>query len=67
MYYAIHLKNKNTGKERVYKCEAERIEEAYCPDLHYGSEWIWTGTEAFSNIEDKVMPEKPRSRYYVKR
>ena len=67
MLFAIHLKNKNTRKERVYKSEAERIEDAHCPLLFYGSEWVWTGTEPFVNIEDKVMPEKPRSRYYVKR
>lgn len=65
MFFAVHMENKKTKEKRVYKCEADIIDKATAPDFGYGRDWIWTGTEPFSNVEKKVKPIKPFSSYYV--
>ena len=69
MLLAVHMKNINNDKERVYKTEGldASPENWDCPDFYYGSEWVWTGTEPFANIEGEYRPEEPWSQYYIHR
>ena len=56
MELAVHMKNKKTGEERIKKVIGENasMENWTCKDFHYGSDWIWIGTEPFKNVADEV-------------
>lgn len=56
MELAVHMKNKKTGEERVKKVIGKNASAGNweCNDFHYGSVWVWTGTEPWHNVADKV-------------
>lgn len=56
MELAVHMKNNKTGEERIKKVIGENasMENWSCKDFHYGSDWVWTGTEPFKNVADDV-------------
>lgn len=56
MELAVHMKNKNTGEERIKKVDGTdaSLDNWECKDFYYGSAWQWTGTEPFKNVSDKV-------------
>ena len=64
MEFAIHMRKRKTGKERVKKVVAENVDTAHCSDFGYKSEWEWTGTEPFHNMANKV--KYIGNGYYVK-
>lgn len=64
MEFAIHMRNRRTGKERVKKVVAENADVASCSDFGYKSEWEWTGSEPFHNVSEKV--EHIGNGYYTK-
>lgn len=52
--FAFHMKNSKTNEKRIKKVKATDSTKAHCRDVKYGTDWFWTGTEPFKNIEDKV-------------
>ena len=56
MELAIHMKNRNTGVERIKKVVGKdaSIENWSCKDFFYGSSWEWSGTEPFANVCSQV-------------
>lgn len=56
MELAVHMKNDKTGEERIKKVIGENasMENWTCKELHYGSDWSWTGTEPWGNVKDNV-------------
>ena len=57
MELAVHMKNNQTGQERIKKVIGKNasMENWSCHDFYHGSPWSWTGTEPFSNIADTVV------------
>lgn len=64
MEFALHMRNRKNGKERIKKVIAENIDDAHCSDFGYESEWEWTGSEPFRNVSEKV--KHIGNDYYVK-
>lgn len=55
MELAIHMENRHTGEKRIRKIIGKNASEhEKVNDFYYGSNWIWTGTEPFSNVSDKI-------------
>ena len=55
MELAVHMKNNKTGEKRIKKVNGvDASDHKPVKDFYYGSEWIWTGTEPFKNVADKV-------------
>lgn len=52
--FAIHMRNKKTNEKRIKKVNVEDPTYASCDLLHYGSDWVWTGTEPWHNVDGKV-------------
>lgn len=52
--FAFHMKNRKTNEIRIKKVKALNSTDAHCKDVGYKSDWYWTGTEPFRNIEGKV-------------
>lgn len=64
MEFALHMRNRRTGKERIKKVVAENVDHAHYSDFGYKSEWEWTGSEPFHNVSEKV--KHIGNGYYVK-
>ena len=56
MELAVHMKNIETGEKRIKKVigKDSSFRNWTCKDLHYGSVWMWTGTEPFKNVKEEV-------------
>lgn len=55
MKLAVHMKNSKTNEKRIKKVNGvDASDHEPVKDFYYGSEWIWTGTEPFCNVADKV-------------
>lgn len=56
MELAVHMRNNKTGEKRIKKTEGKDASMGNwsCKDFYYGSEWSWTGTEAWENVADEV-------------
>lgn len=55
MELAVHMKNIKTNEERIKKVNGvDSSNHEPVKDFYYGSEWVWTGTEPFRNVADKV-------------
>ena len=66
MELAVHMKNIETGEKRIKKVigKDSSFGNWTCKYLHYGSVWMWTGTEPFKNVKEKV--KHIGGGYYVK-
>lgn len=53
-YFAVHMVNKD-GEEQIEKVRAENVTAAHSKKLFCGSEWTWTGSEPWHNVEDSVV------------
>ena len=65
MELAVHMKNRKTGKKRIWKTNGENASHWVCKDFFYKSEWEWTGTEPWENVADSVV--RVGRGYYRKR
>ena len=54
-YFAVHMKNRKTGERQIQKVVAEDVIRATSKRFYYGSEWIWTGSEPWHNVEGTVV------------
>lgn len=55
MELAVHMENNKTGDKRIKKVNGvDASDHKLVKDFYYGSDWIWTGTEPFKNVADKV-------------
>lgn len=56
MELAVHMENIKTGEKRIKKVVAKSssMDDWHCKEFYYGSDWRWTGTESFKNVEGNV-------------
>ena len=55
MELAVHMKNVKTNEERIKKVNGVNASDhESVKDFYYWSELVWTGTEPFKNVSDKV-------------
>lgn len=52
--WAVHMENKKTGEKQIQKVKADDAINAHSKCFFYKSEWTWTGTEPWHNVENKV-------------
>lgn len=54
-YYAVHMKNIETGQRRVRRIEAEDVDAATDKaGFSAESPWRWTGSEPWKNVADEA-------------
>ena len=52
--FAFHMRHIKTLEHRIVKVEAETVNQAYSDEVGYKKEWMWTGSEPWKNVSDKV-------------
>lgn len=53
-YFAVHMKNNKTEEEQIQKVKSENVNGATSKRFFSGSEWSWTGSEPWHNVEGEV-------------
>lgn len=62
--FAVHMRNRKTEKSRVQKINAENVDEATLKsNCGYGTDWEWTGSSPWHNVEDRAMKNTGRGYY----
>jgi hypothetical protein len=52
--FAFHMEQKQTKKKRIKKVKAVDVSLAHCKDVGYDKKWMWTGSEPWENVADRV-------------
>ena len=52
--FAFHMRHKKTLEHRIVKVEAETVNQAHSDEVGYKKEWMWSGSEPWKNVADKV-------------
>ncbi len=56
MFWAVHMKHRETGEKRIQKVEAlTALKATPKTKIGRGTPWVWQGTEPFSNVEDVAV------------
>ena len=53
--FAVHIRHRKTLEHRIVRTEADTVNHAFCEETGSKKDWVQSGAEPWSHIEQKVV------------